>query len=137
MKIKILTLKFDPERGEFDQTKLDRFVEENQINTIKGEMFELNGEKYWSILLHYEKAKLVLNEDDKKLYDFIRNWRSEKAREKGLPVYIILTNEQIVQIIRLKPVTKEELRKVKGFSDNKVREFGEEIISLFSKVSVI
>lgn len=137
MKIKILTLKFDAERGEFDQTKLDRFVEENQINTIKGEMFEQNGEKYWSILLHYEKAKVALNEDDKKLYDFIRNWRSEKAREKGLPVYIILTNEQIVQIIRLKPVTKEELRKVKGFSDNKVREFGDEIISLFSKVSII
>ena len=137
MKIKIITLKFDHEKGEFDQTKLNKFVEEYQINTLKGEMFEQNGDRFWSILLHYEKAKVSLNDDDKKLYDFIRNWRSEKGREKGLPVYIVLTNEQIVQIIRLKPVTKEELRKVKGFSDNKVKEYGDEIISLFSKVSVI
>lgn len=137
MKIKIITLKFDHEKGEFDQTKLNKFVEEHQINTLKGEMFEQNGDRFWSILLHYEKAKVSLNDDDKKLYDFIRNWRSEKGREKGLPVYIVLTNEQIVQIIRLKPVTREELRKVKGFSDNKVKEYGDEIISLFSKVSVI
>lgn len=137
MKIKILTLKFDAERGEFDQTKLNKFIEENNVTTLKGELFEQNGDKYWSILLHYEKAKVALNEDDKKLYDFIRNWRSEKAKEKGLPVYIILTNEQIVQIIRIKPVTKDELRKIKGLSDNKVRDFGDEILSLFSKVSVI
>lgn len=137
MKIKIITLKFDHEKGEFDQTKLNKFVEEHQINTLKGEMFEQNGDKFWSILLHYEKAKVSLNDDDKKLYDFIRNWRGEKAREKGLPVYIVLTNEQIVQIIRLKPVTREEIRKVKGFSDNKVKEYADEIISLFSKVSVI
>jgi ribonuclease D len=137
MKIKIITLKFDTEQGEFDQTKLNKFVDENQINTLKEEFFEQNGDKYWSILLYYEKAKVSLNDDDKKLYDFIRNWRSEKAKEKGMPVYIILTNEQIVQIVRLKPVTKEELRKVRGFSDNKVKEFGEEIISLFSKISVI
>lgn len=137
MKIKILTLKFDADRGEFDQTKLNKFIEENNVTTLKGELFEQNGDKYWSILLHYEKAKVTLNDDDRKLYDFIRNWRSEKAREKGLPVYIILTNEQIVQIIRIKPVTKDELRNIKGFSDNKVKDFGDEILSLFSKVSVI
>ncbi len=37
MKIKIITLKFDHESGEFDQAKLNKFIEENNVTTLKGE----------------------------------------------------------------------------------------------------
>ena len=148
MKVQIFKIRLSDEFIYADQKVLDRFLQENNI--LKYETaFVKEDESYWSVVLYFEESKVQVNEpkpekysaaleelnhDEIKIMDSLKLWRSEKAREKSLPVYLIATNKELFSIAKYKPVKKEELLDIKGFGKYKIENYGEEIIEILETV---
>lgn len=148
MKTKIFKIRLAEEFIYNDQKTLDRFLQENNI--LKYETaFVKDDDNYWSVILYYEELKIQVNEgkpekysaeqellnpDEIKILDSLKLWRSEKAKEKSLPVYLIATNKELLSIAKYKPIKKEELLDIKGFGKYKIENYGEEIIDILEMV---
>lgn len=149
MKIKIFKIRLSEDFIHHDQKILDTFLQENNI--LKYETaFVKEDESYWSVILYFEEMTVHVNEskpgkysaeenqplnsDETKILDSLRLWRTEKAREKSLPVYLIATNKELSSIAKYKPARKEELLDIKGFGKYKIENYGEEIIEILEMV---
>src|SRR6185312_15607426 len=60
----------------------------------------------------------------------LRAWRSDVARQRGVPAYVVLHDATIDGIVRAWPTTLDELRGVPGIGDKKLEHYGEELLRL-------
>lgn len=152
MKIKVLKIRIADEFLHEDQKVIDDFLETHEI--IKAETAFIHDEEFWSVVLYFNEEKSipikmvvkdskvvkysadeeVLNEDEIKILDALKLWRSEKAREQNLPTYFIATNKELVSVAKYKPAKKEELLDIKGFGKHKIENYGEEILEILESV---
>ncbi len=69
-------------------------------------------------------------EADPEVFERLRRWRSEKAKEQQVPAYVVLHNSHIEEISARKPRTTHELGAMKGIGLRRAARYGEEIIAL-------
>jgi ATP-dependent DNA helicase RecQ len=67
---------------------------------------------------------------DPELRTRLRTWRSNIARERGVPAYVVLHDATIDGIVRAWPTTLDELRGVPGIGDKKLEHYGEQLLRL-------
>ena len=67
---------------------------------------------------------------DSELRTRLRAWRSDVARQRGVPAYVVLHDATIDGIVRAWPTTLDELRNVPGIGDKKLEHYGEELLRL-------
>ena len=60
----------------------------------------------------------------------LRAWRSEVARRRGVPAYVVLHDSTIDGIASLRPTTSAQLRGIPGIGDKKLEHYGDELIAL-------
>jgi ATP-dependent DNA helicase RecQ len=60
----------------------------------------------------------------------LRAWRSEVARQRGVPAYVVLHDTTIDGIATSRPTTLAELRGIPGIGDKKLEHYGDELIAL-------
>jgi ATP-dependent DNA helicase RecQ len=60
----------------------------------------------------------------------LRAWRSEVARTRGVPAYVVLHDSTIDGIAAARPTTPEQLRGIPGIGDKKLEHYGDELIAL-------
>jgi ATP-dependent DNA helicase RecQ len=60
----------------------------------------------------------------------LRAWRSEVARQRGVPAYVVLHDATIDGIAISRPTTLAQLRDIPGIGDKKLEHYGEELIAL-------
>ncbi len=60
----------------------------------------------------------------------LRTWRSEIARKRGVPAYVVLHDATIDGIAASRPATLNELRNIPGIGDKKLEHYGDELIAL-------
>ena len=152
MQIKILKVRIAEEFLQDDQRMIDDFLEHHDI--IKVETAFVQEDKFWSVMLYFNEAKSslnknsvkesksakysaedeTLNEDEIKILDALKLWRSEKAKEQSLPTYFIATNKELISVAKYKPIKKEELLDIKGFGKHKIENYGEEILEILESV---
>lgn len=65
------------------------------------------------------------------LFELLRGWRTKKAHAEGVPGYVILTNRQLVEIVRQRPASRSALVRIHGFGDKKLARHGAEVLALF------
>jgi ATP-dependent DNA helicase RecQ len=70
---------------------------------------------------------------DPALHAALRAWRSEVARKRGVPAYVVLHDSTIDGIAAVRPATLDELRGIAGIGDKKLEHYGEELIALVKK----
>jgi ATP-dependent DNA helicase RecQ len=64
----------------------------------------------------------------------LRTWRSEVARQRGVPAYVVLHDSTIDGIAISRPATIEQLRRIAGIGDKKLEHYGDELIALVRAV---
>ena len=64
----------------------------------------------------------------------LRAWRSEVARKRGVPAYVVLHDSTIDGIATSRPTTPSQLRDIAGIGDKKLEHYGEELIALVKQV---
>ncbi len=68
--------------------------------------------------------------DEVGLQTDLRAWRSEIARKRGVPAYVVLHDSTIDGIAASRPTTLNELRNIPGIGDKKLEHYGDELIAL-------
>jgi ATP-dependent DNA helicase RecQ len=71
-------------------------------------------------------------EADPDLLAELKTWRTDKAREAGLPAYCILPNATLEALALMRPTSDTALRRVKGIGDKTAETYGEELLALLT-----
>ncbi len=144
MRLKLFTIKFSENEGLFDEEEIQEFTKNKEIIDYDQHFFIHNKMPYIFVMLSYretdktysykkrrkEDPRKELDEKEKEIYDALRLWRAALAKKEGFPPYIIAMNKQLAAIIKLDPETKEDLKKVHGYGDVKIKTYGDEIIEI-------
>jgi ATP-dependent DNA helicase RecQ len=67
---------------------------------------------------------------DPTLVGVLRAWRSEVARKRGVPAYVVLHDSTIDGIATSRPTTLNQLRDIPGIGDKKLEHYGDDLIAL-------
>lgn len=74
---------------------------------------------------------LILN--PKTIEDKLLNFRDIKARRQGIPSYMVLKEDVIKQIVKMKPKNKYELLNINGIGEKTVEKYGNEILDIVNR----
>lgn len=66
------------------------------------------------------------------LYSALKKWRDDLASENNFPVFHILPQKVLLQLVEILPTSLEELETVKGIGKLKAKAYGDELISIIS-----
>ena len=64
------------------------------------------------------------------LFNRLKSWRWELAKEKDVPAYVILHTRVLLGIANLLPQNEEDLRSVPGMGDKRVERYGAELLKI-------
>ncbi|WP_214413921.1 DNA helicase RecQ [Sphaerisporangium fuscum] len=73
-------------------------------------------------------AAADLPEEAVPVFERLRAWRAAKAKEQGVPAYVIFHDATLREIATLSPTSLADLGKVSGVGENKLAKYGEEIL---------
>ncbi|HUH74865.1 MAG TPA: HRDC domain-containing protein [Chitinophagales bacterium] len=149
MKVKVFHIRLTKENLLSDQDILNDFLD--SIKIIKTSTQLISGlPNYWSVLVFYNEQKVIntdlnlskhsvtseieLSVDEERIYEVLKQWRSNKAFEINMPSFIVCHNNELMNVAKLKPKTLEELIKIKGFGEHKIAKFGNEILTILNSI---
>ena len=69
---------------------------------------------------------------DPALYAALKAWRTETAKKRGVPAYVVLHDSTIDGIAAARPATLAELRGVAGIGDKKLEHYGAELMDVIN-----
>jgi ATP-dependent DNA helicase RecQ len=72
---------------------------------------------------------LDLSEEATAVFEHLRSWRAAKAKELGVPAYVIFHDATLREIATSLPASMEALAEVSGVGENKLAKYGEELLA--------
>jgi len=131
----ILTLPFQHEKQQFDQSSLLSLCAKSDVVILNSVFIKDNGLLCWSLLVEYHQNTNVIQEREilknSEIYNILKNWRNTKSKEEGVPPYIVLSNSILESLISKNPVSLSDLNEIKGFGEKKKKKYGSELITIF------
>ena len=148
MPTKILTLRYAPNLGAFDETPLLALSQGHEILTLREHFFVFQELPHLLCVIDCHPRSAAqprpvsasratpvnhehiptdhvptnLSKDERALFDAIRRWRAEVAEAAGVPRYVVLTNGNVEELVRARPTTLTALRKIRGIGQGAGRE---------------
>jgi ATP-dependent DNA helicase RecQ len=72
---------------------------------------------------------------DSPLFDSLRGWRADKAREQGVPAYVILHDRTLHELATLRPQSLTALLDVPGIGLAKAERYGEALLAMLAEAA--
>ncbi len=79
------------------------------------------------------RARPVLSDlsaDDARLFESLRAWRAETAREQSVPAYVILHDKTLRELAEVRPTSHGLLASISGMGSAKIEHYGYELLEL-------
>ncbi len=76
------------------------------------------------------KVEADLTADDEALYEKLKAWRLDTAREENVPAFVILHDSVLREIARSRPRDKVALSAISGIGESKLARFGEALVGI-------
>lgn len=111
MLARVITLRFDPVIGGFDDGPLRDFLKDKEVLSIRDHFFVKHEVPYLAVLVTYSLSQpeaaspaveprgqreaswhALVTEEELPLFNALRDWRAERSKREGLPPYGICTN---------------------------------------------
>ena len=143
-----MTLSFSSRLADFDTAALDLFLADKEVLNIEHHFFEVGQKPFLTLLIHYEATvktggaamnsksdvdpKSLLSDEEWPLYETLRQWRNERAKEDGIPSYTIFKNAVLVDLVKKRPSTLTQLQTISGIGQNKAAKYGDALLGLVS-----
>ncbi|MEI8198021.1 MAG: RQC domain-containing protein, partial [Phycisphaerae bacterium] len=70
---------------------------------------------------------------DRELFEALRGLRHQLATTRSVPPYVIFSDATLRELARLRPSTLENLRRVYGIGEAKLRDFGPQVLPLIAE----
>ncbi len=67
------------------------------------------------------------------LFESLRVWRRDRAKEQGVPPYVIFHDSTLREVAALKPLSLSELSAVEGIGDTKLERHGESLLDALAR----
>ena len=137
MQLQSFVLRLDDKKP-LDLARLNGFLEQVTPLQVTGALIP-GPRPAWSVLVMYEGEAPLDTEpvappeeplEEDPLFQALRQWRSEKARQEGVKPYLVAHNSELIEIARLRPLTAEALEAIKGFGPRKVERYGREVLEV-------
>jgi superfamily II DNA helicase RecQ len=145
----VFHIRLTKENLQADQDILNRFLDNVIVKKTATEL--VTGQtNFWSILVFYEDKKIEnndktadkisitnqqeLSDEENRVFTILKQWRQDKANQLNVPNFMICHNTELMTIAKVKPQNLDELSKIKGFGEQKIAKFGEEIIALLNSI---
>lgn len=138
-----MTFFVSPFREPSSHAELNNFLMSHRIINVEKRLIDGERGTGWIFLVEYSdnegtkssytmSAKIdwrdVLTPSQFAVYDLLRKKRKEIGEKTKIPLYGILSNEQLALMAQNPPKTKEEFLKIKGVNDQKYKQFGEQFL---------
>lgn len=144
MKLKIFTFRFSPQVDGFDDGPMTEFIADKEVIDVTEHFFVHEKTPYFMVLISYREIsdyerknrirgpdpRAELDPEEVKTYDALRTWRASRAKQEGIPPYMIANNKQVAGIVKLKPESKTALASIKGLGEAKIQQYGDEIMKI-------
>ncbi|MCQ2591282.1 MAG: HRDC domain-containing protein [Treponema sp.] len=123
--------------------ELNNFLKSHRIINVEKRLIDGERGTGWVFLVEYSdnegtrssytmSSKVdwrdVLNPSQFAVYDLLRKKRKEIGDRTKMPLYGILSNEQLALMAQNPPRTKEDFLKIKGVNETKYKQWGETFI---------
>ena len=110
----------------------------------------LKGETVLSLRRHIARAKgkatktgatgrkntsTVVSPADAPFFDALRQWRADKARDQGVPAYVILHDRTLLELAAHRPQSQEDLLEIPGIGQAKAERYGEELLDVLTEAA--
>jgi len=82
------------------------------------------------------EEKIELDIGDLALFEALRTWRAEEAKEQGVPAYVIMHDRTLRELAQLKPATRSELLNVPGIGEAKAERYGGALLRVMDEVAL-
>ena len=78
---------------------------------------------------------VAMTGDDALYFEALRLWRAEKAREQGVPAYVILHDRTLTELAIQRPQSSNALLQIPGIGLAKAERYGEALLALLAHVN--
>jgi len=155
VRIQVLTLRYDAARGGFDDGPLEQLVRSHRVLSVGEHFFCVDEVPHLACVVRWQEGdegaapassartrarragqrrnrpdpSADLDDEQRECFERLRAWRRELAQREGLPAYNLLTDRQLVAVVRARPASLESLAAVEGVGAGKARLFGEELLA--------
>jgi DNA helicase-2/ATP-dependent DNA helicase PcrA len=72
---------------------------------------------------------------DEALFEALREWRLERAREASVPAYVVFTDATLTAIAEVRPADDRQLATIPGVGRTKLDRYGQDVLALVAKVN--
>lgn len=151
MMTKVLTLRFNPLTGAFDDQPLVDFTRDKNLIDVRNHFFTHDGLPFLVMVIDYRPGELLeleerrdprrqredvwretLSDQALPLFNTLRQWRSARSKTEGMPPYLIATNRQLAEIAAARPQSITALEKIEGFGPARSAKYGSDILELLA-----
>ncbi|MCB1806412.1 MAG: HRDC domain-containing protein [Candidatus Competibacteraceae bacterium] len=152
MQVRIFTLRFNPATDRFEDEDVNAFLADKDVASIHDHFFLYDDIPYLTLVVCYRASALpapppqqakpeqkrdeswreTLSEADWPLFNTLRTWRSDQAKQEGIPPYVIANNRQLAQIVSARPQTLAALGQLEGFGEAKLKKYGKDLLGFIA-----
>ena len=132
-----------PARGDSGlQEELNRFLRSHRVLSVHREFVGQGDNSFWALAVEWmegaagvtaagssggRKARVdykeVLSPADFAVFARLREWRKATAEAEGIPVYAVLTNEQLAAVATSRPATAAQVQEIEGIGEAKAGKY--------------
>jgi ATP-dependent DNA helicase RecQ len=80
-------------------------------------------------------APAIGGDDDAAVFAHLKAWRLARARERGVPPFMVFADAVLKEVARLRPRSQRALADVKGIGARKLEEFGDGLLAALAEVT--
>ncbi len=155
MDVRIFTLRFDQTIERFDDSQFRDFIKDKEVVSLSDHFFLRDNVPYLTLVVGFhlpafedgtkpsqkgvnkrdESWRELLKENDIPLFNTMRGWRNEAAKQEGIPPYVICTNRELAAIVVARPQSLNGLGEIKGVGEGKLKKYGTAMLALLARGS--
>lgn len=157
MRLKVFSLRYSDEAGGFDDSAIQEFLHEKDVVDFNQHFFVHDKLPHLLLVVSYREVEpgarrafrssslrsgrdrpdpgQELDAAQRVVYDALRAWRTTRARQDGVPAYVVANNRHLATMVTMGARTKEDLRKVEGFGEEKSRHYGDELLEVLARAT--
>ena len=128
------------------EAEMNAFLRAHRVLAVKKEFVPDGENSFWAFCVEFldppgpmlggKPPKVdyreLLKPEEFEVFSRLREWRKALAEKEGVPVYAILTNEQLAQLVQKKVSSKTALKEIEGIGDARVEKYGEALLQLLT-----
>lgn len=118
--------------------ELNSFLSANTVLNLSQYPVYLNGLNYVVFVINYldqQKVESKTYPKNSKLFLWMKSWRLEEAKKRGIAPYIICNDSTLIDILEINPQIPEDLFTIKGLNEEKIKNYGPLIVEKLKEFS--